>query len=234
MTVAPWLAVDDLPPNAPTLPGDEQQQAAGWQRLIAQATAALWALSGGRWGGEVEVVVEVWAPAGSSCDDPCRRRAVRLPHRDARQLTAVTTATGTPLDAADYVIERGGYLAAAPGRAARLPTEHSSLVLTYVAGRNPPADGRAAAVELAVELGREVVEPGSSALPGNVTSIARQGVTMTYQPAQTIIAAGATGLYAVDLWLATVNPTRARRPARSWSPDTDSRYRIIETGAPTP
>jgi hypothetical protein len=155
---------------------------------------------------------------------------VRLPHRDARNLTAVIAADGTPLDAGDYLIEPGGYLGAVPGRAVRLPAGTRSLTLTYVAGRNPPPDAVTQAGTLAVELGRAQVDPDSSALPSNVTSIARQGVTMTMEAGYKIAAAGSTGLPAVDLWLATVNPTRQRRPPRSWSPDTDTRHRVIAAG----
>lgn len=226
---ASWLTPDDLPPDRPTLPGTEAQQAERWQQIIAGASSALFALSGARWAGERTLTVEVWGPGGV-CADPCRPRAVRLPHRDARQLTAVTTAGGAELPVGDYLIERGGYLAALPGRAARLPTAHSSLLLTYVAGRNPPPEAVAQATALAVELGRAVVDPDGTALPDNVTSIQRQGVTMTYQSAQAIVAAGSTGLYAVDLWVATVNPSRLRRRPRSWSPDTDTRHRVIAAG----
>lgn len=226
MTAAPWLTVDDLPADRPELPGTAEQVADAWGAVIASATFALWSLSGRRWAGERTVTVEVWAPAGAHLD-PCRPRPVRLPHRDARQLTAVTLADGTPLAVDDYLIDRGGYLGAAPGRAARLPTSSSSLVLTYTAGRTPPADAVAQATSLAVELGRAVVDPEGSALPDNVTSIQRQGVTMTMEAGYKIAAAGSTGLPAVDLWLATVNPSRLRRPPRSWSPDTDTRHRVI-------
>lgn len=226
MTPRPWLTVDDLPDGRVTLPGDAEAQAAAWAAVIASASVALWALSGRRWGGERTITVELWAPAGAACLDPCRPRSVRLPHRDARNLTAVT-AGSTVLDLADYMIEPGGYLGAVPGRAARLPAGSSSLTVTYVAGRNPPPDAVAQATSLAVELGRTIVDPEASLLPDNITSIQRQGVTMTMEAGYKIAAAGSTGLPAIDLWLATVNPSRLRRPPRSWSPDTDTRHRVI-------
>jgi hypothetical protein len=86
-----------------------------------------------------------------------------------------------------------------------------------------------------VELLAEArLDPQSSSLAGGVTQINRQGVTFTQQAAADLIAAGQTGLPSVDVWLGTINPNRLRRPARSWSPDTDAPYRPIVEEAPAP
>ena len=57
------------------------------------------------------------------------------------------------------------------------------------------------------------------ALPQRVTSISRQGVSYTLLDSQDFIEEMRTGLYAVDLFLKTVNPDKARAKARVFSPD---------------
>jgi hypothetical protein len=162
----------------------------------------------------------------------CRPHEIRLPNRDARELLAARDAAGAPLDATRYRIGRGGYLLRAPGVEpddAPLPGCRRPLRLRYQFGRDPGDAGRAAAVTLAAALGQATVDPEASPLPGTVTQIVRQGVTVTQQTASTLIAQGMTGLPGVDLWIASANPARLRRPARSWSPDTDARYYPIPT-----
>jgi hypothetical protein len=57
------------------------------------------------------------------------------------------------------------------------------------------------------------------ALPQRVTSISRQGVSYTLLDSQDFIEEMRTGLYAVDLFLKTVNPDKARAKSRVFSPD---------------
>ncbi len=221
MALAAWAALEDLPPDRPALPGGDEE----WQAYLLAASEVLHGLTGRRYGGLRERAVELYAPP--SCGDnpchACRPRAVRLPNRPVVELLAVRTAGGDPLDRTAYRIGRGGYLERRLA-SARLPTCSVPLRLRYQYGREPGAAGRVHAVQLADALGRARLDPDSSPLPGTVTQIVRQGVTFTQQAASTLIAAGQTGLAPIDLWVATVNPTRSRRPSRSWSPDTESRY----------
>ncbi len=221
MTLAAWAAVEDLPADRPALPGGDEE----WTRYLLAASEVLYALTGRRFGGVRERAVELYAPR-SCAADPCGRgpRAVRLPNRPVVELLAARTPGGEALDVAQYRIARGGYLEAAPGTAARLPTASSPLRLRYRFGRAPGDAGRIHTVQLADALGRARLDPDASPLPGTVTQIVRQGVTFTQQAASTLIDLGQTGLAPVDLWVAAVNPTRSRRPSRSWSPDTDARY----------
>jgi hypothetical protein len=200
-------------------------------RLIGPVVPGAWleyALTGGA------------GPLGSYAYDPyslpfgvwgsCRPHTVRLPNRDARELLAVRDAAGAPLDLTRYRIDRGGYLARVPGIAAAdapLPGCRRPLHLRYRFGRPPGDAGIVHAVQLALALGQARLDPDSSPLPGTVTQIVRQGVTFTQQAASVVIEAGSTGLTPVDLWVASVNPGRAKRPARSWSPDTDAPYRPL-------
>lgn len=241
--VAAWVTVADLPAPLPTLPGGE----ADWQRHIAAASEVLWALSGRRWSGEVTTrTVEVVA-AGSGDDgwhtswgtavhphlvdgevyNHSRCAAppeVRLPG-DPVAVRSVTI-RGTLRDPATYRLA-GAYLQDLTGRG--WPTCEPGMVVVYDTGRTPPAGGQAAAGLLARELGRAQVGDPACGLPGNVTSVTRQGITQTLVPASKIVELGQTGLPAVDLWLATVNPGKLRRRAAAWSPDTEPRiYRRPE------
>jgi hypothetical protein len=220
VALAAWATVEDLPANRPALPGGDEE----WTNYLLAASEVLYGLTGRRFGGLRERAVELYAPR-SSGGDPCRRpAAVRLPNRPVAELLAVRTPGGDPLPVADYRIARGGYLESAPGAAARLPTPTSPLRLRYRFGRAPGDAGRVHAAALAVAMGQARLDPDSSPLPGLVTTIARQGVTFTQQAASALIAAGQTGLAPVDLWVASTNPARTRRPPRSWSPDTDAPY----------
>jgi hypothetical protein len=57
-------------------------------------------------------------------------------------------------------------------------------------------------------------------LPQRVTSISRQGMSMTLLDPQDFLDKGRTGIYQVDLFLTTINPDGARLRSRVFSPDT--------------
>lgn len=164
----------------------------------------------------------------------CRPHEVRLPNRDARALLAAYDAQGAVLDVTRYRIERGGYLRRAHGferdyTGAPLPGCRRPLRIRYQFGRDPGDAGRLHATTLALALGQSTIDPDSSPLPGLVTQIVRQGVTFRQLSSVDLIAQGQTGLAPVDLWVASINPGRLRRPGGSWSPDTDARYYPIPT-----
>lgn len=98
--------------------------------------------------------------------------------------------------------------------------------VTYTYGTPPPSSGRAAARLLATELVKSYEGDDSSSLPQRVTSIVRQGVTYTVLDQQDFIDELRTGIYAVDLFLKSVNPDKARARSRVFSPDTARARRI--------
>jgi hypothetical protein len=229
--IAAWAELSDLPADRPALPGGDAE----WELYLAAASETLYGLTGRRWSGIRERAIELYAPPRCG-DDPCRACrpvAVRLPNRPVVELLAVRTLDGEALFVDSYRIARGGYLESAPGAGARLPTCSSPLHLRYRFGREPSDAGRLHAAHLADALGRARLDPDSSPLPGTITQIVRQGVTFTQQAASTLIEKGMTGLAPVDLWIATVNPTRSTRRPRAWSPDTEGRhYSIALTEVP--
>lgn len=98
--------------------------------------------------------------------------------------------------------------------------------VTYTYGSPPPTSGRAAARLLATELVKSYEGDESANLPQRVTSIVRQGVTYTVLDQQDFIDELRTGIYAVDLFLKSVNPDKARARSRVFSPDTARARRI--------
>jgi hypothetical protein len=102
----------------------------------------------------------------------------------------------------------------------------SNIEVTYSYGSPPPTAGKAAARMLATELVKLYEGDDTCALPQRVTSVNRQGVSYTVLDNQDFIDELKTGLYAVDLFLKTANPDKARARSRVFSPDTPRARRI--------
>jgi hypothetical protein len=103
----------------------------------------------------------------------------------------------------------------------------SNVEVTYTYGTPPPSAGKAAARILATELVKLYENDDTCALPQRVTTVARQGVTYTVLDNQSFVDELKTGIYAVDLFLKTANPDKARARSRVFSPDTPRARRII-------
>jgi hypothetical protein len=95
----------------------------------------------------------------------------------------------------------------------------SNVEVTYTYGTPPPTAGKAAARILATELVKLYEGDDTCALPQRVTSVSRQGVSYTLLDSQDFIDELRTGIYAIDLFLKTANPDKARARARVFSPD---------------
>lgn len=245
MTLTPWAGVTDLPTTRPALAGGDDE----WSALLATASEVLYVLSARRWAGVSERTLDIRAPGrrydgqtnvelaelvigwheswgicewiGQSTHDFCGRpRSLRLPDFPIVDVLSISIA-GEVVDPARYRLVHRRYVEAMHGRG--WPTCGDGLTVNYRHGAEPPAAGKSAAVDLAVALAEQKADPERSRLPGITTGITRQGVTITQQTASDLLAKGKTGLYGVDLWLATVNPNNRRRRSTAWSPDTDAR-----------
>lgn len=95
-----------------------------------------------------------------------------------------------------------------------------NVEVTYEYGALPPAAGRMAARQLAQQFAKlwGGMEEDCE-LPDRVTSISRQGMSMTILDQQDFIDELRTGVYAVDLFLKATNPFKATRRSRVFSPD---------------
>ena len=150
---------------------------------------------------------------------------LQLPHVPVLEVTSVDVdgvalveGTDWRLDARSRLVRLDGErwpvcqdLTAAPG-------DPGAFTVTYTYGTPVPTLGKQATVELACELVKSAVGKPCR-LPQRVTSLTRQGVSMTFLDPQDFLTEGRTGLYVCDLWLATVNPDRITTPPSVWSPD---------------
>jgi hypothetical protein len=91
--------------------------------------------------------------------------------------------------------------------------------VTYTYGTAPPALGRMAAKAMADQFVLAMQGDEECTLPQRVTSISRQGMSMTLLDPQDFLDKGRTGIYQVDLFLTTINPDGARLRSRVFSPD---------------
>jgi hypothetical protein len=97
-------------------------------------------------------------------------------------------------------------------------TQQGTFSITYLYGQDCGQGGRDAAVSLASFLVSPMLG-NPDAFPQRTTSITRQGVTAQIASAVDVMKSGSTGIYAVDLWLNSVNPKQLQRKPRVWSPD---------------
>lgn len=112
-------------------------------------------------------------------------------------------------------------------------TEPDTWSVTYSYGQAPPTGGVEAAASLACQLAlacRPELASTGCRLPKRVTSVARQGTTVTVLDSLELWNEGRTGLPEVDLWLASEQIGPGRRGAAVIVPDRARRARLL--GAP--
>ena len=93
-------------------------------------------------------------------------------------------------------------------------------------GVAPPQMGVSAVTKLACELAKSCVGAQCD-LPERVSTITRQGVSMTLLDPQDFLTEGRTGLYEVDLFLKAVNPAGLARRGTVWSPEVTGKARRV-------
>lgn len=112
-------------------------------------------------------------------------------------------------------------------------SQDDTFEVTATYGLMPPPAGVNAAAVLACELAKAATG-GDCKLPERVTSISRQGTTMDFSGLVldpfAFFEQGRTGLYQVDLFLASVNPNGLKRRPRVYSPDSVRKARKAGTG----
>jgi len=97
-------------------------------------------------------------------------------------------------------------------------TQPGTFQVSFTYGRVPPAGGVQAAKVLAQQIALAAVGQ-TNRLPSRVTTVVRQGITAVALDTQDLVKLGRTGLFEVDLWVKTVNPSALVRRAQAWSPD---------------
>jgi hypothetical protein len=96
-------------------------------------------------------------------------------------------------------------------------TEVGTFEITYTAGVPTPEGGQVAAAVLACEFAKAITAPSSCQLPKRIQNITREGVTVTLFDNFDNLEKGATGIWLIDSWVASV--TKAPKPSMVYSPD---------------
>lgn len=99
------------------------------------------------------------------------------------------------------------------------PTDDHTLFVTYQRGTPVPPDGMVAAGMLACAFAKDCAS--GCGLPGNLSTLTRQGVEITMVDPTEELGAGLTGLPQVDLWIRSVNPAALAQRGTVWSPDVE-------------
>lgn len=163
---------------------------------------------------------------GGGCTGHCSCTVlseVRLP-APVDSVTAVKV-DGVVLDPSAYRLDGGGRLVRTDGL--RWPRcnnlnfgddHQGTWSVTALFGEPVPDSGRLAMGELVCEIAKA----GSGVdcrLPPAVTQLVRQGVTISVPDFGQILLHGRTGLYLVDMFLASENPKSIQQRARVWDVD---------------
>lgn len=94
----------------------------------------------------------------------------------------------------------------------------NTLQVTYTRGMEVPAALINAAATLACEFAK-ACQGGNCRLPGRLSTVARQGVQLTFQNIDFLIGSMFTGIPEVDMIIKAYNPYGLARPMRLDSPD---------------
>lgn len=151
-------------------------------------------------------------------------RNLRLLNSPVRSVQSVTH-LGRELEPSEYTLRNNAYLVRTQSLPWILDPVHE-LSVTYTYGTPPPASGKRAAIRLANELILADMGSANCALPERISSVSRQGVSYTIMDPQTFISNGKVGIYEIDLFLAAVNPSKAKKRPRVFSADKPRGERI--------
>lgn len=140
---------------------------------------------------------------------------IRLRGRPVTKVIAMRNKVGAIIDPSKYYLVDHSTIHVAAGTA----WTPCNTEITYEYGSPVPVAGRMAARTMALEFAKLWAGDDDCALPQRITSVSRQGVSYTILDNQEFIDELRTGLYAVDLFLKTVNPDNARKKAKVFTPD---------------
>lgn len=143
-------------------------------------------------------------------------RNLRLRQTPVRSVQSVRY-FGRELDPSEYSLRNNAYIVRTNGIPWVFDPVHE-LEVTYTHGTPPPAAGKRAAIRLANELILSDMGSPVCALPERVQSVNRQGVSYTTVPPEEFISNGKVGIYEIDLFLASVNPQKAKKRPRVFAP----------------
>lgn len=151
-------------------------------------------------------------------------RKLHLRHQPVLRINSIFS-NGIVLPPSSYQLRNNSFIVKSDKTSWNLSPVHE-LIVDYDYGLNPPRAGKQAALLLANEFIRYNTMPSQCTLPERVTSVSRQSVSFTIADPQTFLNEGKVGIYLVDLFITTANPSRAKKRPRVISPDRPNGERI--------
>jgi hypothetical protein len=151
---------------------------------------------------------------------------IRLRGRPVTKIHAIRTRAGKIIPPHTYYLVDHSTIQAAAG----VPWTPCNIEVTYSYGSPVPTMGKMAARTLAIEFAKLWTGDDDCQLPQRITSITRQGVSYTLLDSQDFLDELKTGIYAIDLFLRSVNPDKARAKARVFTPDIPRARRYTPKG----
>lgn len=223
----------------------ERPTAPNAEYALKAASYMLWALSGRRWGGIHAVTEEYrcvrgypgvagWIVSSEDYRASMGRMhalfgplwgsapgqgVLYLRNRPVRSVISMRRIGGEELDTSLYAVYDRAFIAPIAGDCSDPCFDPCCLEVSYTWGTPPPEMGRIAAIELANEIVKAVECPEDCKLPERITSVSRQGVNFQVYDAQDFLSDGRMGIYTVDVFIKAVNPMKAQKRARVFSPD---------------
>lgn len=176
---------------------------------------------------------------GPSCGGCCGLPSqIRVGARPLLPNTITVDIDGSPLASTAWQVVDGVWLVRVDGESWPCCQDMSvpagspgTWEVTYSYGRQPPITGVRAADALARELALECVGSAACRLPRRLSTVTRQGSTMTFLDPMEFLASGTTGITAVDLFLSSERYGRAHRPSTIVDPERATYVRRV-TDAP--
>ena len=166
-------------------------------------------------GNVYNVPTEDWNDSAYESDGTSSLSRIRLRGKPVQEVHLVRSMySGTIVEPDLYYVAEHSKLVAYRG----IPWPPGNLEVTYTYGIKPPTAGRMAAKEFAIQL-IKLWEGDDCALPDRVTSISRQGVSYTILDNQDFLENMRTGIYTIDIFLKSANPSKALMPSKVFSPD---------------
>lgn len=108
-------------------------------------------------------------------------------------------------------------------------TAVGTFEVTFTYGHSIPVDAKSCAARLAYEFCKAYRGADNCLLPERIQSFNRAGVSAVVIDPMKFFDDGKTGIYEIDLWLSSVNPTGRRQSAAIASPDIGPDIRRINT-----
>lgn len=155
--------------------------------------------------------------------------AIKLPRSPITAVVEVTE-DGVTLSPTSYRLTRSGWLERIDNDSWAVCGDTTEM--TYRFGEPPPEGGVRAAVLLAIQFMLDLVGDSKCRLPQRVTSLTRQGISMSMIDPMEFMPDGKTGFYLVDLWLTSVNPHNRPQRGNVWSLDVPTTVKGATTDVP--